>query len=104
MYRGNDEEFRAWQRKFYNSKRWKTLRDEVRNDKKMHCECGCGKLITGKSIVDHIEEITPTNRHDDSITLNKSNLQLLSLEHHNTKTFADDMCFDVEGRRDVNLF
>ncbi|HGR7016223.1 TPA: HNH endonuclease, partial [Streptococcus pneumoniae] len=37
----------------------------------------CGRLIHGKSIVDHIIEIDETNYQDESITLNEDNLQLL---------------------------
>lgn len=96
-------EFRKWQQKFYNSKEWKLLRDEVRNEKRMRCD-DCHKLIKGKSICDHIEEITDENKWNSRITLNKDNLQLLCLECHNTKTFAEKTIFDVQERRDVNLF
>lgn len=99
----HDKAFRAWQLKFYNSKAWRELRNEVREEKGMRCDM-CGKLIRGKSIVDHIEEITPKNKDDESITLNKDNLQLLCLKCHNSKTFEYIPSLDLEKRKDVNLF
>ncbi|MTV47035.1 HNH endonuclease, partial [Streptococcus pneumoniae] len=45
--------FRTWQIKFYNSKPWRTLRNRIRSIKRMRCDM-CGRLIHGKSIVDHI--------------------------------------------------
>lgn len=98
-----NKDFRAWQGKFYNSKEWKRLRNEVRIEKGMRCDM-CGKIIRGKSIVDHIEEITPFNKNDTSITLNKNNLQLLCLDCHNKKTFEYIPDFDLKKRKDVNLF
>lgn len=99
------EWFRQWQTKFYNSKEWISLRDEVRLEKRMRSDHS-GKLILGKSIVDHIIEITPDNYMDENITLNKNNLQLLSIEEHNRKTFAESLDYDnpyVTGKRTDNL-
>ena len=98
-----NNDFKLWQNKFYNSKRWRELRDEIRLDRGMRCD-SCGRIIRGCSIVDHIEEITPDNKDDNNITLNKDNLQLLCLECHNRKTFRDYIDFDLENRDDVNLF
>ena len=95
--------FRKWQIKFYNSKRWKDLRQEVRNEKRMRCD-NCGKLIKGKSICDHRIEVSPDNYRDESITLSKSNLDLLCIECHNTKTFGVFVSYEVDERKDVNLF
>ncbi|WP_253247248.1 HNH endonuclease signature motif containing protein [Weissella cibaria] len=96
--------FRKWQRRFYNSKEWKQLRDEVRRLKGMRSDMS-GSLIKGKSIVDHIIPITPMNYLDSSITLNLDNLQLLSLEEHNQKTFnGKDLSFEPPKERRVNLF
>lgn len=97
------KEFRAWQQKFYRSKDWIKLRNHVRNTNGMRCN-KCGKLIKGKSIVDHIEEVTPDNKNDTSITLNESNLQLLCLACHNSKTFAHQIDYELKNRNDVNLF
>ena len=109
------ETFRQWQNKFYTSAKWIRLRNEYRNEKKMRCE-HCGRFITGVSIVDHIEEITPFNKDDKDITLNKDNLQLLCIECHNKKTFTGKESklkgikrdrktdFNLEEREDINIF
>ena len=97
------EWFRKWQMKFYNSKQWRTLRNEIRNDKRMRCD-NCHKLIKGKSICDHRIEVSPENYQDESITLNKRNIDLLCIECHNTKTFSSPINYDVEERKEVNLF
>lgn len=97
------EWFREWQIKFYNSKRWKLLRDEVRQERHMRCD-SCHRLIKGKSICDHIIEVSPTNYEDERITLNKDNLQLLCIECHNTKTFYETQYFEPKEERNVNLF
>jgi 5-methylcytosine-specific restriction endonuclease McrA len=96
--------FRAWQKQFYNSLRWTRLRDEVRVDGRMRCAC-CGHLIRGKSIVDHISEITPDNYDDENVTLNRDNLQLLCLACHNSKATREiNFDFDMDLRKDINLF
>lgn len=97
------EWFRQWQIKFYNSKQWKKLREEVRTEKGMRCD-HCHRLIKGKSICDHIKEITPDNYTDEVVTLNKRNLQLLCIECHNTKTFYQEQSFEPNKERNVNLF
>ena len=94
--------FRTWQIKFYNSKPWRTLRNRIRTTKRMRCDM-CGRLIHGKSIVDHIIEIDETNYQDESITLNEDNLQLLCLECHNVKTFQSKINLNLENRN-INLF
>ncbi|MDR0918710.1 MAG: HNH endonuclease [Oscillospiraceae bacterium] len=68
----------------------------------MRCNA-CGKLIRGKSIVDHIIPITPENNDDPDITLNWDNLQLLCLHCHNEKTFQTKFNFDLTRRADVNI-
>jgi 5-methylcytosine-specific restriction endonuclease McrA len=97
------KEFREWQYRFYNSKEWKELRQQVRDAKRMRCDM-CGKLIRGRSITDHIIEITPYNREDVSITLNADNLRLLCIECHNQRTFGKQVDFELKERSDVNLF
>jgi len=94
--------FRIWQIRFYNSNPWRTLRNRIRTTKRMRCDM-CGRLIHGKSIVDHIIEIDETNYQDESITLNEDNLQLLCLECHNTKTFQSKINLNLENRN-INLF
>lgn len=94
--------FRAWQIRFYNSKPWRTLRNRIRTTKRMRCDM-CGRLIQGKSIVDHVIEIDETNYQDESITLNEENCQLLCLECHNTKTFQSKINLNLDNRN-INLF
>ena len=96
------EEFRKWQRKFYRSREWETMRDMVRQESKMRCRM-CGKLIRGKSIVDHIKAITPQNKNDLKVTLSIDNLQLLCLECHNAKHAKNKFDFELEKRKDINL-
>lgn len=87
-YSKHPEWFRKWQKNFYNSKEWKKLRKEILLEKKMISDYS-GQLITGKAVVDHIIEISPENYTDENITMGRNNLQLLSIEEHNRKTFSD---------------
>lgn len=106
-----DDAFRRWQLRFYNSKKWRKIRDRVRAREGMRCQM-CGKLIRGKSIVDHIIEVNQYNKDDVDITLNEDNLQLLCVECHNTKTFKDrigkkqdsGVTFDLDERGSIDLF
>lgn len=97
------DDFRKWQHKFYNSKQWKDLRNEVRRRKRMTCDV-CHRFIRGKSICDHIKEITPENKDSLEVILNFENLQLLCFECHNAKTFGEKINFVIEKRKNVNLF
>lgn len=101
-------EFRNKQIKFYRSAEWKRLREEVRKANKMRCAV-CRKLILGKSIVDHIQEITPENIDDPNITLNINNLRLMCQPCHNKRTFkgvskSKPLDFELTNRKDINLF
>jgi 5-methylcytosine-specific restriction endonuclease McrA len=97
--------FREQMHQFYQSKAWKALREQVQNDYRMRC-AGCGKLILGRAIVDHITEINPDNHDDEQITLNPANLQLLCHPCHNRKTFGvlEPFDGDLNCRKNVNLF
>jgi 5-methylcytosine-specific restriction endonuclease McrA len=97
------EWFREWQTKFYNGAAWRKLRDHYRASRGMRCE-DCGKLIRGKSVVDHVEEVTPRNHDDPRVTLNPDNLRLLCLECHNRKTFGEKTRTGIWEGRSVNLF
>ena len=70
-----------YSKKFYNSSAWKRLSEYIRVSRHFTCE-ECGEYGTQ---VHHIEEITPENINDASITLNENNLQLLCEECHNKK-------------------
>lgn len=72
---------------FYSSNEWISVRDEVKKRDRMMCQ-KCGRPITGRYIVDHIEELTMDNYKDPNISLNPKNLQLLCQTCHNTKTFS----------------
>lgn len=81
------EWFRTWQKRFYSSKQWRNLREQIMIDRRMISDHS-GQLINGKAVLDHKIEITPDNYMDENITLNPENLQLLTFEEHNRKTFG----------------
>jgi 5-methylcytosine-specific restriction endonuclease McrA len=97
-----NKDFKEWQNKFYTSKEWFEVRNFIRQRDKMKC-CRCGKIIKGKSIVDHIKEITPQNLNDKDITLNPNNLQLLCLDCHNKKTRDDKTIQTKYNLENLNL-
>jgi len=104
MYKADYPEwYKKWQNRFYTSKRWIKVRDAVRDKKRMRCEV-CGKLIRGRSIVDHKIEITPENYTDEKLLTGEDNLMLMCIVCHNKKTFAAQMDYRMEKRNDVNLF
>ena len=95
---------KEFSRSFYNSKAWQKCRrsfiaTRVGIDGGMceHCRQDLGY------IVDHVEELNPTNINNPDITLSHDNLQYLCLECHNRKTFGslsvtrDDVMFDDNG-------
>ena len=96
--------FRQWQIKFYNSKRWRNVRNKRLQEFGYVC-AACGKTVDSKDfIVDHKEEITPSNNSDEWILYNKENHQLLCKPCHNVKTFAKQkknnsrqIIFDTKG-------
>lgn len=73
---------------FYSSKKWKDVRDYVKRRDRMICQ-NCGKVITGRYIVDHITPVTHDNYRDWKIAYNPDNLQLLCQSCHNKKTQRD---------------
>lgn len=78
-------------RDLYQSKRWRELTKKIIERANGHDESD-GTLITGRYIVDHIEPATRTNFFDED------NLQLLSIENHNKKTFHN-LSMDKSTRR-----
>lgn len=73
---------------FYKSKSWLSCRaayiaERIMIDGGMCQHCG---RVPGY-IVDHIEEISPSNIGDPEITLNHDNLQYICQPCHNIKTF-----------------
>lgn len=94
-------------KKFYHSKRWLSCRAsyiaEITNINGGMCE-HCGN-VPGY-IVDHIEELTPSNILDPMISLNHDNFQYLCLDCHNRKTFRKNSVglFDEDGQPLPKIF
>lgn len=95
---------KAYAKKFYNSKVWKECRASfislrISIDGGMCQDC---KERPGY-IVDHVEEIAPSNINNPLITLNFKNFKYLCLDCHNKKTFTkhksvrEGLYFDEEG-------
>lgn len=89
---------KEWAKAFYNSSAWVKCREAYIISVHGLCE-EClkhGKIEPGY-IVDHIIELTPQNINDPNISLNYDNLQYLSLECHNKKTFGKGEGVTAEG-------
>lgn len=71
-------------KKFYKSKPWRTFREIIINERGNKCQ-ECGKVITESKFlqIHHIEELTPINIDDTSITLNPDNVIVVCQECHN---------------------
>lgn len=100
------DDFKEWQKKFYKSKEWISLRNYVRNNREMGVCQKCQKLIIKKKwIVDHIVEIDDKNKEDTTITLNEKNLQLLCITCHNKKTFGEkEVIKEVDYKKRNGIF
>lgn len=87
--------FIKWQQKFYHSKEWIKLRNDVINNVK-HNNKGLivsdvsHNIILTTVIVDHIKPVTIYNYMDSMITLNVNNLQVMSKEEHYQKHYGKD--------------
>lgn len=81
---------REFARKFYDSSAWKKTRKAF-IDYRISIDGGmCQKCKDALGyIVDHIEELTPDNINNPTITLSFDNFQYLCLKCHNTKTFGE---------------
>ena len=95
---------KAYAKKFYNSKEWRSCRasfisERITIDGGMCQSC---KESPGY-IVDHVIELNSINIKDPTITLNFNNFNYLCLVCHNKKTFTkhknirDGLTFDEEG-------
>ena len=92
-----------WAAAFYHSPIWKATRKRALIRDGYTCRF-CGARATE---VDHIQELTPTNINDPSVSLSLSNLQSLCHDCHTRKTMADKgiikpdcdegFCFDADG-------
>lgn len=91
---------KEWAKSFYNSKAWRKCRKAYAESRFLLCEV-CGEPGVE---VHHIQELTPDNISDPSVTLNWANLQLLCHScHDNTKRPAltptrDGLMFDEAGQ------
>ena len=91
-----------WSKAFYNSAKWRRVRDNVKLKAKGICQ-RCGKPCRGE--VHHIIELTPYNIHNTSITLDSSNLIYLCGDCHNavhhrfgeSKQVSVNYHFDSDG-------
>lgn len=72
------EHSRSAGHQLYATKRWKILRDQVRQEEPF-CRTDCGRLT------DDIDHIMP-HRGDEALFFDRSNLQGLCLECHSAKT------------------
>lgn len=82
---------REFAKAFYSSKAWQECREEYARSKRYLCEdCLARGIITVGEIVHHINEITPENINDASVTLNFDNLRMVCrkchAEEHGAKT------------------
>lgn len=91
---------KKYSRAFYDSPAWRKCRKSFIANR-MSIDGGMCQMCKEKLgyIVDHIEEITPDNINDTSITLSWSNFQYLCHACHNTKTFGteNNYYFDEDG-------
>lgn len=71
-------------RKFYKSKEWTSLREQILLERGPICTM-CGEVIVESKFIQvhHQEELTPENINDKNITLNPDNLQVLCQVCHN---------------------
>jgi 5-methylcytosine-specific restriction enzyme A len=68
----------------YTSSEWRSFVDDIKTERRWKC-VNCGPLARGVRLLgDHIREIK-----DGGAVFDKSNVQLLCLPCHNTKTAAE---------------
>ena len=87
--RALEHQYRGW----YNTPRWRTLRDAIRLRDRYTCKL-CKRLCVGKgeSAVDHIDP----HRGDERKFWDETNLQLLCSQCHNT-TKQSEEAKDIKG-------
>ena len=69
--------------RFYKSKAWQRNRDAYADSVHGLCEdcLDLGEIVPGE-IVHHLEELTPENINDPTVTMAWSNLRLVCRDHH----------------------
>ncbi len=80
-YKGGKKKYETINKKFYDSKQWKDLRQYFITRHPLCKWCDEEGVITKGDVVDHIKEIT-----DGGDSLDINNLQTLCHKHHNQKT------------------
>jgi hypothetical protein len=85
---------------FYSSQSWTTLRLNLINERGNRCE-RCKEIIPrSRDIIGHhIEEITPENVNDYTISLNPNNIEIICFDCHN----KEHKRFGYQGERKVYL-
>lgn len=80
---------RDFAKSFYNSKKWRRARQLKISTQHGICE-RCGKAFSSKQlIVHHKVYLNETNIHDENISLNQDNLELLCIDCHNEEHLKD---------------
>lgn len=69
---------------FYASEKWQKFRKLIISERGLKCE-HCGEMVTkpGDLTIHHIEELTPENVYDYSVSLNPENMMVVHHECHN---------------------
>jgi 5-methylcytosine-specific restriction endonuclease McrA len=82
---------------FYKSKAWQAVREAaMKRDARLCVDCLAEGRYTPAEEVHHIEELTPENIHDPSVTLNMSNLVSLCRECHKKRHGARTHRYEVD--------
>lgn len=91
----------AWAKKFYNSKEWRALRQTLIAERNFLCEeCGESYLKDSTQLIGHhIKELTPTNIHDISISLNPANIKIICRRCHD----KEHRRFEFGGEHNVYI-
>ena len=93
---------RDFAKSFYNSKKWERARQLKIAEEHGICE-RCGKAFASrKLIVHHKVYLNETNIHDENISLNQDNLELLCIDCHNEEHLQDNKRI-IEFNDDGNI-
>lgn len=76
------KKLKEYQKAVYKSPQWQYIRQQVIYRDKGLC-CFCGKLVTKRQTIHHIEEINENNFNDWNVAFNLDNLRLCHSTCHN---------------------